>query len=100
MHLTNTRVCMPAQLLSHVWLSASSRTVAHQAPLSMGLYRQEYYSGLPPPTPGDLPDRGVKPVSPASPAVRGGFFNHWANSEAISNRFMHLTNNHMPQMWM
>ena len=40
-------------------------TVAHQAPLSMGFSRQEYWSGLPCPPPGDLPDPGIKPRSPA-----------------------------------
>ena len=40
-------------------------TVAHQAPLSMGFPRQEYWSGLPCPPPGDLPDPGIKPKSPA-----------------------------------
>ena len=39
-------------------------TVAHQAPLSMGFSRQEYWSGLPFPSPGDLPDTGIKPRSP------------------------------------
>ena len=42
--------------------------VAHQAPLSMGFSRQEHWSGLPCPAPGDLPDSGIKPVSPATPA--------------------------------
>ena len=45
-------------------------TVAHQAPLSMGFSRQEYWSGLPFPTPGDLSDPGIKS---ASPALAGGF---------------------------
>ena len=40
-------------------------TVAHQAPLFMGFSRQEYWSGLPFPSPVDLPDLGIKPVSPA-----------------------------------
>ena len=40
-------------------------TVAHQAPLSIGFSRQEYWSGLPFPSPGDLPDPGIKPRSPA-----------------------------------
>ena len=40
-------------------------TVAHQAPLSMGFSRQEYWSGLPFPSPGDLPHPGIKPESPA-----------------------------------
>ena len=40
-------------------------TIAHQAPLSMGFSRQEYWSGLPFPSPGDLPNPGIKPGSPA-----------------------------------
>ena len=40
-------------------------TVAHQAPLSMGFSRQEYWSGLPVPSPGDLPNPGIEPRSPA-----------------------------------
>ena len=46
-------------------------TVALQAPLSMGFSRQEYWSGLPCPLPGDLPDLGMKPMSHA---LQGGFF--------------------------
>ena len=56
-----------AALLSHlscVQLSATPCTAAHQAPLSMGFSRQEYYSGLPCPPPGDLPDPGIEPWSP------------------------------------
>ena len=49
------------------------RTVAHQAHLSMEFSREEYWSGLPFSTPGDLPDPGIKPTSPASPALVGGF---------------------------
>ena len=45
--------------------SATSWTVAHQAPLSMGFSQQEYWSGLPCPPPGDLSDPGIKPRSPA-----------------------------------
>ena len=45
-------------------------TVACQAPLSMGFSRQEYWSGLPCPLPGDLPNQGIKPISPASPALQ------------------------------
>ena len=44
---------------------ATPWTVARQAPLSMGFSRQEYWSGLPLPSPGDLPDPGIEPVSPA-----------------------------------
>ena len=56
---------MVVKLLSHVQLFASPWTVAYQAPLSMGFFRQEYWSGLPFPPPGDLPDPGIEPVSPA-----------------------------------
>ena len=45
---------------------APPRTVAHQAPLSMGLPRQEHWSGLSLPSPGDLPNPGIKPKSPVS----------------------------------
>ena len=44
-------------------------TVAHQAPLSVGFFRQEYWSGLPFPFPGDLPDLGIKSGSPALQVV-------------------------------
>ena len=47
---------------SHLWLFATLWTVAHQAPLSMGFSRQEYWSGLPCPPPGD-PDPGIEPAS-------------------------------------
>ena len=63
-----------AHSLSHVWLFATPCTVAHQVPLFMGFSRQEYWSGLPCPPPGDLPDPGIKPRSPAPPALAGGFF--------------------------
>ena len=66
---------------SHVWLFATAWTVAHQAPLSMGFSRQEYWSGLPRPPPGDLPNPGVEPKSPVSPALAGRFFIHWATRE-------------------
>ena len=46
---------------------ATPWTVAHQTPLSMGFLRQEYWSGLPFPSPADLPDPGIKPASPELP---------------------------------
>ena len=58
-------------VLSHVQFFATPWTVAHQAPLSMGFSRQEYWSGLPWPPPGDLPDPGIELTSPA---LAGGFF--------------------------
>ena len=57
-------------------------TVTRQAPLTMGFSRQEYWSGLPFPTPGDLPDPG-EPMSPASSALAGGYFYHWTTREAL-----------------
>ena len=53
------------KLLSCVRLFATPRTVAYQAPQSMGFSRQEYWSGLPFPSPGDLPNPGIEPRSPA-----------------------------------
>ena len=54
--------------------SATPWIVAHQAPLFMGFSRQGYWSGLPFPPPGNLPDPGIKPSSLRSPALAGGFF--------------------------
>ena len=51
--------------VSRVRLFATPWTVAYQAPPSMGFSRQEYWSGLPFPSPGDLPNPGIEPVSPA-----------------------------------
>ena len=48
--------------------------VARQVPLSMGFSRQEYWSGLPYPPPGDLPNPGIEPMSFTSPALAGRFF--------------------------
>ena len=54
--------------------SVTSWTVAHQALLSMGFFRQEYWSGLLCPSRGDLPDTGIKPASLTYPALAGWFF--------------------------
>ena len=67
---------------SHVRLFVTLWTVAHQAPLSRGLSRQEYWSGLPCPPPGDLPDSGIEPVSLTSPALADEFFTTSATREA------------------
>ena len=67
MGLTILRACMLSRF-SRVRLFVIPRTVAHQAPLSMGFPRQEYWSGLPCPPPGDLPDPGIEPAPPASQA--------------------------------
>jgi len=60
-------------VLSHfspVQLFATPWTAVHQAPLSMESCRQEYWSGLPCPSPGDLPDPGVEPMSPEASALQ------------------------------
>ena len=59
---------------SHVQLFATLWTVAHQAPLSMGFSKQEYWSGLSFPTARDFPDPEIKPVTIMSPALVGRFF--------------------------
>ena len=64
------------QMLNHVQLFVIPWTIAHQAPLSMGFSRQEYWSGLPFPLPGDLPNSGIKPASLTS-ALAGKFFTTW-----------------------
>ena len=64
---------------------AAPWTVAHQAPLSKGFPRQEYWSGLPFPSPGDLPHAGIEPSSPMSPALAGGFFTTSATWEALQH---------------
>ena len=56
---------MKVKSLSHVRLFATPWTVAYQVPSSMELSRQEYWSGLPFPPPGDLPNPGIEPGSPA-----------------------------------
>ena len=59
---------------SHVWLFVTPWTVAHQTPLSMGFFRQEYWSGLPFPPPGDLPEPEIEPAPLTSPALAGRLF--------------------------
>ena len=61
-------LCSPAQFFATPW------PVARQAPLSMGFSRQLYWSGLPYPSPGDLPDPRNEPMSLRSPTLAGGFF--------------------------
>ena len=68
-------LCYPCCVLSHlncVWLFANLWTEALQAPLSMGFSRQEHWRGLPSPPPGDLPNPGIEPASPAAPSLQPG----------------------------
>ena len=69
-----------------VHFSVTPWTVAPQAPLSMGLSRQEYWSGLPCPPPGDLSDQRIEPEPLTSPALAGRFFTVSATWEALIMR--------------
>ena len=64
-------LCSVALLCPTLW---DPMDLAHQAPVSREFSKQEYLSGLPFPTPGDLPDPGVELTSLVSPALAGGFF--------------------------
>ena len=66
-------VCMLSHF-SRVWLFVTLCTIASQAPLSRGFSRQGYWSGLPCPPPGDLPDPEIKPTSLTPLALAGVFF--------------------------
>ena len=74
-HDPDACVCVLSHF-NHVRLFVTPWTVAPQVPLSMGFCRQEYWSGLPCPSPGDLPDPGMEPepVILRSPALASGFF--------------------------
>ena len=81
---------MYVQLLSHVQLFAIPWTVAHEAPLSIGLSQQEYWSGLPFPPPGDQPNAGIKPTSPMALTLGGGFFTTSATWEALLHVYVYV----------
>ena len=66
-------VCLLSRF-SHVRLFGTPWTIAHQAPLFMVFFRQEYWNGLPFPTPGYLPDPGIESLPFKSPALAGKFF--------------------------
>ena len=77
-------------LLSHfscVRLCATPETAAHQAPPSVGFFRQEHWSGLPFPSPRDLPDPGAEPASPVAPALAGRFLTTEPPGKPIRNTF-------------
>ena len=76
-------MCSVTKSCSTLW---TPWTVACQAPLSMGFSRQEYWSGLPFPSPGDLPNPGIKFTSPESPALASRFFTTSATWEAPNDK--------------
>ena len=69
-----------------VQLFLTQWTVAHPEPLSLGFSRQKYWTGLPCPPPGDLPNLGIKPTSLTSPALAGGLSTTSATWEAYAPR--------------
>ena len=84
-------VCVSVCTLSHVQLFATLWTVACQAPLSMEFPRQEYWSGLPFPSSGDLPDPGIKPTSLGSLTLAGGFFATEPPGKPHEDAYGHIT---------
>ena len=79
---------MCAQSLSRVRVFATLGTVSHQAPLSVGFSRQENRSGLPLPSPRDLPDPGIKPMSSS---LAGRFFITEPPGRNLSEKYLVLT---------
>ena len=83
---------------SHLTLCDSVKiTAPHQAPLSMGLSRQEYWSGLPCPPRGDLPHPGIKPAFSASPVlqVNSVLLSHWGSLlTLLPLAYKHLRRDH------
>ena len=79
--------CACAKPLQSCLALCNSRIVARQAPLPMGFFRQEYWSWLPRPPPGDLPNPGIEPWSPVSPALTGGFFTTSATWEPATGKY-------------
>ena len=77
-------------MLSCVWLFVTPWTVAHQALLSMRFSRQEYWTGLPFPSPGNLSNPGIEPTSLMSSALAGGFFTTSTTLEALKWMGSHL----------
>ena len=92
------RLCM-LSYFSHVQLFVILLTIVHQAPLSMWFSRQEYWSGLPFPSPGDIPEPGIEPGSLTSPALAGGFFvtsATWEDSLYLNNNKSSVLKHYLP----
>ena len=103
--LIHVHVCM-LSCFSRVQLFETLRTIAHQAPLSMGFSRQEYWSGLQCPPPEDLLNPGFEPMSVMSPALAGEFFTtntSWEAPSSCTSPHHSLSSNkiytHQPCSW-
>ena len=81
--ITCVCVCSVTKLCPTLW---TPWTVARQAALSMSFSRREYWSGLPLPSPGDLPDPGIQFTSPESPALASRFSATYATWEAPNDK--------------
>ena len=94
MRSVNVHECYIASVMSDSF--ATLWNVAHQVPLSMGFSRQKNWSGLPCPSPADLPNLGIEHMSLTSPAVSGGFFTTSTTWEALRsvNIYIHTWNIH------
>ena len=86
-----TVMCLRAQLLSCVRLFETTWIIAHQDLLSIGFSRQEYWSGLPWPAPGDLPDPGIKSASPALALTHLGSHRLWSVELRCKGNFVQNT---------
>ena len=82
-------MCVCVYAYSVMSNSANPWTVAHQTSLSMGFSRQENWSVLPFPTPGDLPNPGIKPMTLVSPELAGGFFTTAPPVKPLSVKELH-----------
>ena len=81
--------CMPS-CFTCILFFVSLWTVVHQPPRSLGFSRQEYWNGLLCPPPGNLPDPGIEPASPKSPALSGRFFTTHATLEVTRKHDVYL----------
>ena len=106
--------CVCVCVISHVWLFLTPRAVAWPTPLSMGFSRQEYWSALLFPSPGDLPNTGIERMSPVSPALASGFFitcclgspwvhivrfKHFFSRKLLQNKFNLAFYKHESDVW-
>ena len=91
-----SKVKVKVKSLSPVRLFATPWTVAYQAPPSMGFSRQEYWSGVPLPSPGDLPNPGIEPGSPAfqADALTSEPPGKPSNGPQVHEKLFYITNNH------
>ena len=85
--------------LGHIWFFATLWAVAHQAPLSIGFSKQEFWIWVPFPTPGSLPDSGIEPANLASPELAGGLFTTSATWEADATYMCNLKIKQISEYW-